>query len=269
VAFYSVAFSMADRLLVGSTVFGSATATTIYAQHGRDRSRNSAVSALSFRYLALAAIPLHFISASLAAPALLFLYGAKYRGAVMVVTLAPVLCMPKAFIAPVQSLLQSAERQRLVIFATVLAGIIDFGVAWYLIPAHGAVGACIGSGAAQLTAIGIMWGVAIRLFNVKLPWIQVAKTAFVSTVAALAAYFIALQFSPLWGLLLGGSAALVILFALFYLVRVLEPQDYARFKDLARILPIPIANRLIWALSLLVRPQSAAVTTEKGLVLKP
>jgi hypothetical protein len=56
----------------------------------------------------------------------------------MMATLAPLLCMPKAFIGPVQSLSQSAERQSDVILATVLAGIVNMGVAWYLIPAHGA-----------------------------------------------------------------------------------------------------------------------------------
>ena len=117
---------------------------TIFAQYGRDKSRLSAIAASTFRYLALTTIPLHVISAALAAPALLFLFGSQYKGAVTVATLAPLLCMPKAFIGPVQSLLQSAERQSYVILATVLAGIVDIGVAWTLIPAHGAVGACIG-----------------------------------------------------------------------------------------------------------------------------
>lgn len=46
----------------------------------------------------------------------------------MVATLAPLLCMmPKAFIGPVQSLLQSAKRQSDFILAAVLAGIVDMG----------------------------------------------------------------------------------------------------------------------------------------------
>jgi hypothetical protein len=39
IAYYSVAFSMAERLLIGSSVFGSAAAATIFAQYGRDKSR--------------------------------------------------------------------------------------------------------------------------------------------------------------------------------------------------------------------------------------
>jgi O-antigen/teichoic acid export membrane protein len=51
VAFYSVAFSMADQLLISSTVFGTAAGATIFAQFGRDKSRLPEIAASSFRYL--------------------------------------------------------------------------------------------------------------------------------------------------------------------------------------------------------------------------
>ncbi|MGA1983709.1 MAG: polysaccharide biosynthesis C-terminal domain-containing protein [Acidobacteriaceae bacterium] len=254
VAYYSVAFSMAERLLITSGVFGSATGATIFAQYGRDQSKLAALTASTFRYLALTSIPLHFISASLAFPALLLLYGNQYKGAAMVVTLAPLLCMPKAFIGPVQSLLQSTERQSFIILATVLAGIVDIGVAWYLIPAHGAVGACIGSGVAQITAVGMMWTVGTYLYQVKLPWLQVAKITFISILASLTAHYFAMRVAPLWAILCGGSASLLVLFGLLYIMRVLEPEDHDRFKILTGALPRSIsvpANRF---LDLLIRP---------------
>jgi O-antigen/teichoic acid export membrane protein len=248
VAFYSVAFSMADQLLLGATIFGSAAGATIFAQYGRDRTQLPALAGTTLRYLAITSIPLHFISAALAMPALLLVYGHQYAGAAMVVTLAPLFCMPKAFIGPVQNLLESTERQRFVIAATVLAGIVDIGVAWWLIPAHGAVGACIGSGAAQITAVGTMWAIGIYLFKVKLPWRQIAKIVLVSTLAALTAYFIAARLTPLWAVLGGGSASLVVLFGLFYLLRVLEPEDHGRLQTLTGMLPKPFsapAGRLL------------------------
>src|ERR1017187_7553265 len=257
VAFYSVAFSMAERLLIGSAVFGSAATATIFAQYGRDKSRISAIAASAFRYLALTSIPLHVISAALAAPALLLLYGNRYKGAAMVVTLAPLLCMPKAFIGPVQSLLQSAERQSFLIAATVFAGMVDIGVAWYFIPAYGAVGACIGSGAGQFTAVGVMWAVGIYLFKVKLPWMQVAKIALISVLASLTAHAIAVYLSPFWAILLGGSASLIVLFGLFYLMRVLEPEDHDRFKIMTGILPKKVAGPFNVFLTLLIRPEFA------------
>jgi len=168
----------------------------------------------------------------------------------MVVMLAPLLCLPKAFAGPVQSFLQSAERQSFVILATILAGIVDIGVAWYLIPAHGAVGACIGSGAAQMIAAGLMWAVGIYVYKIKLPWLLVAKITFISALASLTAYFIAVRLVPLWAILCGGSASLIVLFGLLYLMRVLEPEDRDRFKLLAGMLPkkfVAPANRIIRA----------------------
>ena len=193
VSFYSLAFSMADMLLLAATVFGSAAGVTIFVQYGRDKSRLPAIAASTFRYLALIAIPLHIIAASLAVPALLLLYGRQFQDAAMVVMLAPLLCIFKAFISPAQSLLQCSERQSFVIVATLFAGVVDWGVAWYLIPAHGAVGACIGNGAAQLTAVGILWAMVIYLYKVKLPWLQIAKIVFISALAALTAHLIAVR----------------------------------------------------------------------------
>jgi O-antigen/teichoic acid export membrane protein len=262
IAYYSLAFSMADQLLLGATIFGAATSVTIFAQYGRDKSRLSAITASTVRYLALTSIPLHFIAAALAAPALLLFYGNQYKGAIMVATLAPILCLPRAFIGPVQSLLESAEQQSYVIAATVLAGVVDIGVAWYLIwylnPVYGAVGACIGSGAAQVMAVGTMWAVGIHLYKVKLPWVHVAKIAFISILAALTAHVIAARFTSLWAILLGGSASLIVLFGLFYLMRVLEPEDQDRFKIVTGMLPKPIARPLNTIILMLVRPETVA-----------
>jgi O-antigen/teichoic acid export membrane protein len=266
VSFYSVAFSMADRLLIAAGVFGSATATTMFVQVGRDRSRLSIIAASAFRYLALVTIPLHSIATALAAPALMLLYGAKYADAFMVVTLAPLLCMPKAFLGPAQSILQCTERQSMVIAATITAGVIDLSVAYFLIHTQGsgilggAVGACIGSGCGQIIAIGTMWAVAIYLYKIHLPWVQVVKISFISFVAAMTAHFIALRFASLWAILLGGSAALVILITLVYAMRVLEPQDRDRMKILTGMLPRRIARPAEKILTSLIRPKLVSVT---------
>ncbi|HEV2577223.1 MAG TPA: oligosaccharide flippase family protein [Acidobacteriaceae bacterium] len=261
IAFYSVAFSMAERLLITSAVFGSAAGATIFAQYGRDKSRLPAITAASFRYLALSSIPVHFIAVSLAFPVLLVFYGKQYAGAAMVVTLAPLLCMPKAFIGPVQNLLQSCERQKYVIWATVLAGIVDLSVAWLLIRrGHGAVGACLGSGAAQVTAVGTMWVIAIRMYHIKMPWWQTAKITLISVIASAVAHFASVPFAPLWGVIIGGTAALATLLVLFYLLRVLEPEDHARLVVLAGMLPARLAAPVHKIIAVLMRAELANPT---------
>jgi O-antigen/teichoic acid export membrane protein len=251
VSYYSVAFTMAEQLLLVATIFGSATGATIFAQFGRDRSKLPELASNAFRYIAIMSIPLHFIAASLAVPALLLVYGHKFEGATAVVALAPLLCMFKAFLMPAQNLLESMERQRYVIGATLVAGIIDISVAWTLIPMHGAVGACIGNGAAQLTAVAIVWAPGIYFFKVKLPWRLLAKIVFCSFAAALAAHLIAVRLSPLWAIPCGGIAALIVLFVLFHLLRVLEQEDHNRFKQLAGMLPGPASEAAFFFLSLL------------------
>jgi hypothetical protein len=58
----------------------------------------------------------------------------------------------------------------------------------------------------------------------------------------------------------GGSASLIVLFGLFYLMRVLEPEDQDRFKILTGMLPKPIARPVNTILLMLVRPESAAAS---------
>ena len=258
VAYYSIAFSMGNTLLLSATIFGGAASSTIFAQFGRDRSKLPQLAASTYRYLALTSIPLHAIATALAFPALLFFYGGKYAGAAAVVTIAPLLCMPKAFAGPVQGLLQSTERQTYVIAAMVLAGLVDVGVTWSLVGAHGAVGACIGSGAAQITAVGIMWAAAIRLDRVKLPWAFTAKVVFSSAAAAFTAHRVAMFMSPLPGMLLGGLVAAAMLLVLFYVLRVLEPEDRNRLSILIGMLPKPAARPCMLLVSLLVRRADGA-----------
>jgi hypothetical protein len=147
-----------------------------------------------------------------------------------------------------------------VIWATVLAGVVDIGVAWLLIAKHGAVGACIGSGAAQLTAVGMMWVVGIRLYGIKLPWVQIGKITAVSIAAAIVARLVGAPLRPVWAIVMGGSASLVTLLVLFYLLRVLEPEDRARFSVLSGMLPKamrPPVDRIIY---ILVRPEVGSAT---------
>lgn len=253
VAYYSVAFNMSERLLISASVFGAASGATIFAQYGRDKSRLAGIAASTFRYLAMTSIPLHLIASSLAVPALLLLYGKAYHGAAAVVTLAPLLCLPKAFLSPAQNLLESSEKQGYVIGATIFAGMMDIGVAWYLIPKYGAVGACIGSGAAQILAVGTMWAVCIYLYKIQLSWSHLAKVGLTSVASSITAYWIAASFTPVWGILLGGMASLTVLFGLMYLLRVFDPQDRDRFATLACFLPKAYSRPINLFLSLLAR----------------
>ena len=253
VAFYSIAFSMANELLIIAIAFGAAASTTIFAQYGRDKSKLPDLAANAFRYLAMTSIPLHFIVSSLAIPALLVFYGRPYRQAAAVVTLAPLLCLPKAFFAPIQNFLFSTERQNYALLATIAAAALDISVAWALIPAHGAVGACIGSGVAQFTAVGIMWMIGILVYKIRIPWKLTFKVVVSSLVASGSAYFIAARMGPYKGLLWGSPVAASVLICMFYFLQVFEREDLTRFDVVFKLLPAPLARRISHCMSAFIR----------------
>ena len=242
IAFYSVAFSLADRLLVFPTVFASATGASVNAQYGRDRSRVPSMTAAAARYLALTSLPLHFIATALAGPALLVMYGHKYEGAVAVSMLAPLMCLPKAFLAPVQTLFETLERQTYFIWATIVASVVDVSVAIALIPRHGAVGAVIGSGAAQALCVCTLWFLGIKRYQVRLPWIFIGKVTLISAAACAAAFVVVLHGSPLVGLLGGGLVATIVFLVLAPMLRLFEGEDLSRVKILVDACPKVLAT---------------------------
>jgi uncharacterized membrane protein YdjX (TVP38/TMEM64 family) len=70
-------------------------------------------------------------------------------------------------------------------------------------------------------------------------------------VASVAAHYVALQFAPRWGLLLGAVASVIVFFVLFYLFRVLEEEDRSRFESLTRMMPGRFAKPASKLLSIL------------------
>ncbi len=241
ISFYSVAFSLAERLLVFPTVFASATGASMFAQFGRDRTRLPALTAASARYLGLTSIPLHIIATSLAGAALLTMYGNRYAGAVTVAMAAPMLCIAKAFLTPVQTMFETLERQSLFISATLVASVIDVAVAVVLIPHYGALGAAIGSGVAQMLCVGALWAMAIRTYHVRLPWSFFGRVVAISVFASLVGYLCVMRTTPLVGFVLGGTLSVLTFVLLAGLLRVFEQEDLIRFRVLVESCPAALA----------------------------
>lgn len=262
VAFYSVAFGLAERLLVFPTVFASATGASMFAQYGRDRSRLPALTASSARYLGLTSIPLHIIATALAGAALLTFYGKAYAGALVVATAAPLLCGAKAFLTPVQILFETLERQTYFIYATLGASVIDVAVAIALIPRYGALGAAIGSGVAQMICVGTLWWLAIHKHKVQLPWLFFGKVTGISAVAAIVGYLCVMRTPPVVGLILGGVLSTLTFLALAGLARVFEPEDLNRFKVLVESCPAALAAPVNLTYSWLSSRMDGAQTEE-------
>lgn len=262
ISFYSVAFNLAEKLLVFPTVFASATGASVFAQYGRDRTRIPALTANAARYLGLTSIPLHVMASALAGAALLTMYGRQYADAVVVCMAAPLLCLPKAFLTPVQTLFEAVEKQQYFIWITVVSSVLDVGLAWYLIPRHGALGAAIGSGAAQVLAISVLWMLAIRQYRIRLPWLFLAKTTLASVAAAGTAYAIVAHTHAVVGLVAGSAAAVAVFLGLAGMMRIFEQQDLVRFKVVVDACPAALAAPVNFTYSWVSRRMAPAITEE-------
>ena len=253
IAFYSVALGLAERLLIFPSIFAASTGASILAQFGRDRSKLPAMTAASVRYLALTSIPIHLIATALVGPALLALYGGQYRGALIVATCSPLLCLPKAFLGPIQSLFESTEQQKYFLIATIGASFVDLGVAWWLIPSLGALGACIGSGVAQAVAVGSLWSIGISRYGIELPWRFFGRLSLVSAISAAISYAVVRPLPSTIGVVLGAAAAGVSFFTLTYLFRVLEAEDLNRIQLVTTMFPKQLAMPVNYAFGVLGR----------------
>lgn len=263
ISFYSVALGLAERLLIVPSIFAAASGVSILAQYGRDRSRLPAMTASSLRYLVLASVPVHIVATALVAPALLALYGHKWEGALLVATFSPLLCLPKAFLGPIQSLFESTDQQNYFLTATVVASFVDVGVAWWLIPRLGALGACIGSGVAQGLAVGSLWAIGVARYDIRLPWRFFAKLTAISAVSGMLAYGVARSLPPVLAVICGAGVAILSFFVLNFIFGILEEEDLSRLRVFAGMCPRPLARPVNLILSLLGRrAQSAPAAAE-------
>jgi hypothetical protein len=107
-----------------------------------------------------------------------------------------------------------------------------------------------------------MWAIGIHRYGIRLPWQFFGKVSAISIVASFAAYSVVVRLSPLWGLIAGTIAALIVFFVLAYAFKILEPEDSSRFKMLSAVAPRALAGPLNRAFDLLTKrtePDSMAV----------
>lgn len=259
VAFYSVAFNVTERLLVLSQVLGSAVATSVLVQYGRDESRLPSMVSIATRYLGLIAPAVHLGVAALAAPIMMVTYGGQYSGAIPALIVSAIFGIPKAFVTPVMSLFQGYERQDLLIRVGIGAGIVNVGLDLLLIGKYGAVGASIANGVTQTLSAGFLWFLATRLFKIHIPVGFLGKALVLAVAMATLTKVLTLRLPPL---LAAGVGVIVGTFSYCLLLRVtrlLDGQDHDRLSQFRKHIPAKLRPSFDAGLGFLVA--SAKVAT--------
>ena len=235
-AFYSVSFGMAEKLLLIPRTFGNATGITLMLEATRDPGRVSGIIRNACRYLLFVSIPVHLGAAAIAAGAIGIAYGPKYSQAVPVLIIAAILSIPRAFQELSETLMRAADRQKQVLIWLGVTGVLNVGLDYYLIPRYGAVGAAWGNGISQTFGIIAVWRQARRFYDFSFPLRSAMRLAAAGLLMAGVAFYIDRHLSGLPGLILAIAAAIPTYLLAVKLFRGLYPSDRERLA--------PVANRL-------------------------
>jgi O-antigen/teichoic acid export membrane protein len=156
-AFFSVCFSLADRLVLPVQAFANALSATQMAEYGRNKIRLFNITSLGFVYMLMGILPIMIGIACISGPFIRVVYGPQYLPAIPVFAVIALMSIPKAVLTPAQTLLYSTEEVGFVLKVGLVASVLNIALDVALIPKFGAMGAAFANGITQTLAVTAIW----------------------------------------------------------------------------------------------------------------
>jgi O-antigen/teichoic acid export membrane protein len=178
IAFYSLAFGLATRVMVIPEIAVGALLPAFSALHGRgDRAELAAVYRNAMRYVALSGLPIAALMSALAPGVIHSLYGAEYLPAARLLSVLVVIAVVGTLRKVAFSALQAVGDRDCALTATALAVAVNIVLAAALIPGYSTAGAVVANSAAQiLAAVWALRGMA-RRHGGRMPGLDIVKIA--------------------------------------------------------------------------------------------
>jgi O-antigen/teichoic acid export membrane protein len=258
-AFFSVCFSVADRLMRMPQTFANALSATQMAEYGRDKARLFRMTSKASTYVLLGALPILIGLACIGGPFVRVMYGPQYLPAIPVFIVVALLSIPKAILTPAQTLLYSAEDLGFVLKWGCLAAAVNvlLDLAW--IPAHGALGAAWANGVAQTLAALTIWGRVLVRYPVRIDVPVLLRLAGATLAMAIVVLsIVAMPIDPLMKLSIATPAGAIVFLVTSRMFAVLQKDDRRRLLQLSALLPTPVGSSFNRLVDFLV-PQPAVV----------
>lgn len=248
-AFYSLSFNIVQQALMLPNLLGRALSANLQVERGSDPTNVTRLSRDGMRYVFLLAAPLTLGLASLDRAIIPLLYGAKYAGAVPVLTVVAALAAMRGALRPVQSLLTMSEQQPFLIRFNVALGCLNIALDLWLIPRYGAIGAAWANGISQgLAAVGLT-AYASRRLGLSVPVGDMGRILLACTPMAIAVRALA-EWLPHWpAALLGVPLGAALYMGALRGLKVIRPVDRSRLESLDRTLPRPVRGAYRWAIA--------------------
>ena len=262
-AFFSVCFSVADRLMRVPQTFANALSPSQMAEYGRDKERLFKMTSKASTYILLGALPILIGIACVGGPFVRVMYGSQYLPAIPVFIVVALLSIPKAILTPAQTLLYSAEDLGFVLKWGCVAAAMNVLLDVALIPSHGALGAAWANGIAQTFAALTIWGRVLVRYPVRIDRPVVLRlSAATLAMAAVVLGIVAMPFDPLMKLSVAVPAGAIVFLVTSRMFAVLQKDDRRRLLQFSALLPTPVGSSFKCLIDFLV-PQTQAAEVSR------
>jgi len=242
-AFFSVCFSVADRLMRMPQTFATALSATQMAEYGRDKNRLFKMTSQASTYVLLGALPILVGVACIGGPFVRAMYGSQYLPAIPVFIVVALLSIPKAVLTPALTLLYSAEDLGFILKWGGAAALINVLLDVALIPGHGAIGAAWANGIAQTFAALSIWARVLVRYPVRIDIPVVLRLAAATlAMAVVVVAIVAMPLSPLMTLGIAVPAGAIVFVVTSRMFMVLQKEDRRRLLVFSALLPTPIGS---------------------------
>ena len=244
-AFFSVCFSVADRLMRMPQTFATALSATQMAEYGRDKNRLFKMTSQASTYVLLGALPILVGVACIGGPFVRAMYGSQYLPAIPVFIVVALLSIPKAVLTPALTLLYSAEDLGFILKWGGVAALINVLLDVALIPGHGAIGAAWANGIAQTFAALSIWARVLVRYPVRIDLPVVLRLAAATLAMAIFVLgIVATPLSPFMTLGIAVPAGAIVFVVTSRMFMVLQKEDRRRLLVFSALLPTPVGSSL-------------------------
>ena len=248
-AFFSVCFSVADRLMRLPQTFANALSATQMAEFGRDKERLFRMTSQASTYVLLGALPILIGLACVGGPFVRVVYGPQYLPAIPVFIVVALLSIPKAVLTPALTLLYSAEELGFILKWGCVAAVINVVLDLALIPSHGAIGAAWANGISQTFAAVSIWGRVLVRYPVRIDTRVLLRLAAATLAMAIVVLgIVAMPLNPVVQLTIAVTAGAIVFVVTSRMFMVFQTEDRRRLLVLSALLPTrdgPSFTRLV------------------------
>lgn len=239
IAFYTIAFSLAQGIRLLASVFSSTITPTVAHLFGAGRKDEAAaLFPQTIRYLGLLGVPVCLGGAAIIGSFIVAAYGEPYRPAAPLGVILFISALGPALSCAASAYLYAMERPQFNVWLAGAAALLDVLLAWSLVPSLGALGATLANVVSQTTAsVGLLIYV-VWTFGFRFPAHALGRIGLAGLLAAAPALISCLLLGGAMGVVIGVVAGAVAYPFGLLLFRAIESSDWEILSRIARRLPI-------------------------------